>query len=594
MGLDFKDKNKIVLYAFILGFVLLGLKLFYLQVSKYEYYNKLSQENRIRMVNIKATRGEILDRNGNPLVLNYPTYTVSLLPFEFSPTEEVVSSLAELLELDEDYIIERFFKYHDKQYSPIPIKRKVDFETISILEENNLDYPGVLHEVDPIRVYPYNKMACHLIGYTGEISVGELRERYVEGLKAGDWVGKQGVEKHMDNTLRGRDGYKLLEVKVTGEVVGQVEGTDEIDAQPGADLWLTIDTHLQMVAESVFAHVERGALIAMDPRNGEILAMVSKPDYDLNIFSSLISDTIWERLSSEETHPMLNRCVQGTYPPASIFKIITASAAIDKGYITSDSKLQPCYGSIWYGDRYFRCWKSSGHFQLNLIQAIAQSCDIYFYQLGLRLGLDEWVEYTNKCMFGQKTGIEITPEMSGFIPNRDYYNSRYGRRGWGYGVVFNLAIGQGEILVTPIQLAQFISATANGGRIFKPQLVKKIVPVYDSPKISKPLLVGTLPFSQQALQAVRLGMIEAVNGEMGTGKGAYMEGHLVAGKTGTAQVPHGQVSHALFAAFAPAYDPEVVVIIILENAGSGSAIAYLVRQFMEYYFQQRKIEYATF
>ncbi|MBN2541386.1 penicillin-binding protein 2 [bacterium] len=589
-----KKLNKIILVIFISAFLILAFKLYLLQVVKYDYYYRLSEENRIRVMKQKSTRGAILDRNGTPLILNYPTYTVSILPFEFDPKPELLERLASLLEIEDDYILERFKKYEFQTYDPIPIKRLVNFETVSILEEKNLDFPGVVYEVDPIRVYPYKNLACHVLGYIGEISVGELREKYVEGFKAGDWLGKQGVEKSMDNVLRGRDGVKYLEVKVSGEVVGSVDDKFDYPAQSGANVWLTIDTPLQMVAESIFAPVQRGAFIAMDPQSGEVLAMVSKPNFDLNLFSSTISDSVWERLSDVNVHPMLNRCVQGTYPPASVFKIITASAAIDKGYVNAASKLEPCHGSIWYGDRYFRCWLSSGHGKLDLLNAISQSCDIYFYQLGLRLGLDEWSEYTKKCRFGVPTGIEITPEMDGFIPDRDYYNMRYGRRGWGYGVVLNLAIGQGEILVTPIQVAQFVCAVANGGKVFKPQLVKRIEPPFGRPKRSKPQIVGMLPFSDQAITTVQQGLVEAVNGRWGTGAGAYMEDVLVAGKTGTAQVPHGQKSHAWFVGYAPAYDPQVAVVIIVENAGSGGAIAYLSRLFMDYFFHREQTQYATF
>ncbi|RKZ31837.1 penicillin-binding protein 2 [bacterium] len=567
----------------VLFLILFG-NIFRLQVVKGSYYYRLSESNRIRIVPKRAARGQILDRRGRILVDNKPTYTISVLPFEFKPTQEVVARLEKLLDITKQDIEKNLKRGGIAPYSPVPIKRQVDFETVSYLEEHLLDFPGVIYEVEPVRIYPYHSHAAHTIGYIGEINIPELRALYKKGYKAGDFVGKLGVEKAFDWYLRGKDGADYLEVRVTGEVVGPVEGRPNVPAIPGAQIVTTIDLDLQAYAETLMAGIGTGVFIAMDPGNGEILAMVSRPGFDLGLFTETITDSIWQLLNDPETHPLLNRATQGTYPPASIFKLVTAHGAVDEGIANANTCLEPCRGSIWYGDRWFNCWNRRGHGNINLIQAIAQSCDVYFYQLALYLGLDKWSELAKESGFGKPTGIDITPEASGFIPDRDYYNRRYGgRRGWGAGVLLNLCIGQGEVLVTPIQLAQYICAVANGGTIYRPKVVREIRPPMDRPLVVKDEITGRIPASPEAIRIVKEGMVAAVNEPLGTGIWAYLPDIVIAGKTGTAQNPHGE-NHAWFVCFAPADNPKVMVLLLVEQGGSGGNWAYLPRNFIWYYF----------
>lgn len=575
--------NRVIFGVLLFSFLILIGNLFSLQIVHGDYYFRLSESNRIRVVPKRAARGKILDRNGRIIVGNRPTYAISVLPFEFESTPEVLSRLERLLGIDSEKIDAKIEKGGITPYAPVPIERNVGFDVVSELQEHILDYRGVIYEVEPRRVYPWHSHAAHAIGYIGEISAPELRELFREGYKAGDFLGKLGIEKSYDHYLRGKDGAEFLEVRVTGEVVGPAEGMENIQALSGADVISTLDINLQAYAETLMAGVEAGVFIAMDPRNGEVLSMVSRPSFDLNLFIATITDSIWALLSDPVSHPLLNRTTQGTYPPASIFKLVTAIGAVDEGIANANTHLQPCHGSIWYGDRWFNCWNRKGHGDIDLIQAISQSCDVYFYQLALRLGLDRWSELSMASGFGKPTGIDIEPEASGFVPDRDYFKKRYGRRGWGAGVALNLCIGQGEVLVTPIQIAQYFCAVANGGTIYRPKLVREIHPQIERPLIVGNEIAGRLPASGVALKIAKEGMVQAVNGPLGTGAWARLPNIEVAGKTGTAQNPHGE-DHAWFVCFAPSESPRLVVVILVENGISGGAWAILARDYMWYYF----------
>lgn len=576
--------NRYIFYTLSVVLLLLFGNIAYLQAVKGEYYYRLSESNRIRIVPKKAPRGRIIDRRGKVLVDNRPTYTISLIPFEFRKSKEILTRLEKLLGITEEQIDKAMEKGGITRYSPVPIARQIDFETVSIMQEHLLDYPGVIYQIDPARVYPWKSHAAHAIGYIGEINVPELRALYTKGYKAGDFVGKLGIEKAYDWFLRGRDGAEYLEVRVTGEVVGPVEGRSNIPTIPGADIVTSIDLGLQAYAETLMAGIDRGVFIAMDPTNGEIYAMVSRPSFDLELFTRTITDSIWRLLNDTEIHPLLNRCTQGTYPPASTYKLVTAMGAVDEGIANANTRLEACHGSIYYGDRWFRCWNRGGHGNINLIEAIAQSCDVYFYQLALYLGIDRWSELSKESGFGRKTEIDIPPEATGFVPDREYFNRRFGgRSGWGGGVQLNLTIGQGELLVTPIQIAQYYCAIANGGTIYSPKVVKEIRPPMDRPLIVEPKITGRLPASREALRIAHKGLIEAVNGPLATGAWAQLPDVVVAGKTGTAQNPHGH-DHAWFVGYAPAENPRVVVLILVEQGFSGGAWAYLARDFLWYYF----------
>lgn len=581
------EREKIVFYLLFLSFGLLLVKLFHIQILKYNYYKELSEKNRIRVLTMEASRGNIFDRNMVPLVVSKPSFTLSVLPYEFVPTDTIINRICSLAGIKPSELFQKFSKVKKEQYRPIKIKHRIGFDVVSKIAEDVGSYPGVIYEVESERGYPYGNLAAHLLGYIGEASIEDLRSEMGSYLVGGNLVGKQGVERFFDRLLRGQPGAKFVTVKPTGELVGPAKERKNIEPIKGCDLVLTIDLELQRFVENLFEPITTGVVIVVDPNSGEILALVSKPSFDPSVLSIGVPDSISRYLKSVSTYPFVNRATQGIYPPGSIIKIVTACAAIDEGLVRGETVLEPCRGSIWYGDRYFRCWHSGGHGAINLVDAISVSCDIYFYQLGLKLGLTKLTDYLKRCGFGSKTQVELRPEASGFVPDRDFYSAKYGRYGWGYGVVLNLAIGQGEIVVTPIQVAQFFSAVANGGKIYRPHILKAIIPPFGRRRELKPELIGRLPFSEYAIKTVIKGMSRAVNSGWGTSSDARLDDIEVAGKTGTAQNPHG-APHAWFVAFAPANEAQLVVVILAENWGAGGSVAYIAREIFRYYFQLLK------
>ncbi len=581
--------KKTTFFFTLLVFLVLVSRLFWLQIVKDDFYKKLSASNRIRIVKKMAARGLVRDRNGNVLVGNRPSYSISALPFEFKPLPELVSRISELTGKSEDEILEKYEKPKGRQsqYTPIRLVSDVPMSQVAYLEEHSEDFPGITKEIEPVRDYMGGSTAPHTTGYTGQVDIAELRAREGENIKSGDIVGKSGIEKQYDSFLRGEDGVHYIEVKVNGEVVGAARDFEDIPAVSGADLYLSIDKALQQCADSLMEmvpYIHKGCFIAMDPRNGDILAMVSKPDFDLDIFTRPISDSTWAELNDYEMNPLLNRSIQGTYPPASGLKLVATSIAVDKGYVNRETTMPtPCKGHIYYGDRYYNCWYKKGHGNVSLMEAVAYSCDVYFYQLGLRLGIDDWSYYTKLSGFGQKTGIDLPSEASGFVPDREYFTERYGRMGWGYGVILNLVIGQGETLVTPLQLLAFFAAMSRGGAIYRPRVVSKIAPPLGRSIVLKPHSTGRLPFSEDAIQTGVDACIMTVNDPDKTGAGAYMEDVLVAGKTGSGQNPHGP-THAWFVTFAPADNPRVCTLTLVENGGSGGHYAFMHRMFYDYFF----------
>ncbi|MFP4458418.1 MAG: penicillin-binding protein 2 [Candidatus Zixiibacteriota bacterium] len=570
-------------------FLVLFSRLFWLQIVQDKYYRDLATQNRIRLVKKRAPRGLIRDRNGKTIAGNRPAYSISALPFEFKPKPELMSRLSELTGKSVEELIENYEKgkKRNSQYTPIRLASDVSMADIVFLEEHSEDFPGITKEIEPIRHYPDSSIAPHLLGYTGQISIEELRSGDFPMVNSGDLVGKSGVERQYDQFLRGDDGVHYIEVRVNGEVVGPAREFDDIAARSGADIYLSLDKNLQYVAESLMASfpiIEKGCFIALDPRNGDILAMVSKPDFDLSIFTKPIKDSSWAFLNNLDNNSLLNRSIQGTYPPASGLKLLGAMIGLDKGYITAETKMpEPCRGWFYYGDRYYNCWLHTGHGNVDLMDAIAQSCDVYFYQLGLQVGIDDWSYYTKLSGFGSELNIDLPSEAKGFVPDREFFTERYGRYGWGYGVILNLIIGQGETLVTPLQLLSFIGAISQGGAIYRPRVAKMIDPSLGRAQNIKKHSLGKLPFTENAISTAVDACIRTVNDPMGTGAGAYMEDVVVAGKTGTAQNPHG-ASHALFTSFAPADDPKIALLILVEHGGGGSNYAFIHRMFYDYYF----------
>ncbi|MGC8797361.1 MAG: penicillin-binding protein 2 [candidate division WOR-3 bacterium] len=558
--------------------LMLGSRLGQLQILQGKRYARLSDRNRIRKIILPAPRGKIFDRNGVLLADTRPTWSVSVVPTEINDSALIILSAIINQPFD---ALKRRLKPVAAFPSPVNILRNAPFEMIARIEENNFRLPGVIVRVDYVRHYPFHNLYAHSIGYVAEITDEELsRDTSYRPL---DYIGKTGIEARYEKQLRGRDGYQYVEVDARGREIGPIPEKRPEPSVPGKDIYLSIDHQLQQVAYSLIEKFNRAAVIGIDVKTGEVICLVSHPDFDPNIFLSPIKAAQWDSLISNPSKPFYNRVVSSAYPPGSTFKPLIALLALEKGLVTPQTKFAPCTGFFRYGNRIFKCWTAHG--QLNLLAAIEQSCNTYFYQLGLKLNLDTLVTFCHRFGLGQATGIDIPSEAEGKVPDREFFNQRYGKGKWTRGVMLNLAIGQGEILTSPVQLAQLYACFANNGYYFQPHLVTKIEsagkPVFVTPK--KRIQVS---INQNDLYWVKTALSRVV--EYGTGRAAQIREITIAGKTGTAQNPP-RADHAWFVGYAPAEEPKVVFAVIIENAGHGGAIAApIVAELVRSYFANKK------
>jgi len=546
-----------------------------LQILEQEKYRERSLSNSVRKIEKLPVRGLILDRDGDILVDNRPAFVIAVVPREI--TAEGIEFAAEVSGVHADEIRQKMkdeFGFH-----PIVIARDVSYEQVVAIEENSLDHPGVLIRVESKRFYPDEIFSPHIFGTIGEVTEAEIKQN--DFYQSGDLIGKNGLEKIYDTELRGEEGVQLKRVNASGKILGDFDSPLNSGGRHGRDLFLALDYELQSFAESLFVN-HRGSLVAIDPRNGSVLAMVTKPDYDPRLLAGQIRPEIWQSLLNDKAHPLYNRSIQNGYPPGSTYKIVAAIAALQEKLITP-AWSATCPGYFQLGRRTIHCWNLKGHGTLNLQGAIRNSCNVYFFKLGLKIGLDTWAKYSELFGFGSRTGIDLPNESKGLVPTREYYNRRYGNNGWTSGHLANLAIGQGELLTTPLQIAQFVAILANRGFYYPPHLTDHFYE-YDPPQIidhstERKEIPGIDP---EVYQVVLEGMRQVMDG--GTGSRGKVEGIEMAGKTGTAQNPHGQ-SHAWFMAFAPYTNPEIAIAVILENAGGGGAnAAPLARKVLEKHF----------
>uniref|UniRef100_A0A7C4CAX0 Penicillin-binding protein 2 n=1 Tax=candidate division WOR-3 bacterium TaxID=2052148 RepID=A0A7C4CAX0_UNCW3 len=556
------DKLTRIGQTVLLLFAILGLRLTQLQVVRGERYARLSDRNRIRRILLPAPRGRIFDRNGILIADSRPSFTVTVIPTELP--DSALPVLAGLLAIQPDDL-KRQLEPVARVPGPVPLRRDVDLTTVARIEENNFRLPGVLIRVDPVRNYPKGWRYCHVVGHLGEISEEELKAD--SSYRRLDYVGRAGIEARYEKRLRGRDGYQYAEVDARGRAIGPLPEKRPEPAVPGCDLHLTLDDRLQNLASRLVAGYERAAVVGMEIRTGAILCLVSQPGFDPNIFISPIDAATWDAIVSNPSKPFYNRAVTSTYPPGSTLKPIVALAALRQRLVSPRTTLDPCVGKVRYGNRDFKCW--SVHGRVNLLEAIAQSCNVYFYQLGLRLGLDSLTAYCRSVGLGARTGIDLPAEGEGNIPDRRWLDVRYGKGKWTSGVVLNFAIGQGEITVTPLQLCLAYAAIAGDGVCGHPHIVARIDSAGRTvPRSAYP--VRELKLDQNDLKQVRLAMTRVV--EHGTGRAARLGEITIAGKTGTAQNPP-RPDHAWFVGYAPADAPEVVFAVIVENAGHGGTVA---------------------
>jgi penicillin-binding protein 2 len=580
----------ILLAGIIVSVLFIVVKLFGMQLFSGGFYRKASEQNGVRVVPIQAPRGIIADIYGTVLVKNRPSYSIYLVPYEVNNLDSASIHLGRVLNRKPEEIKEQIRLGWQGRFHPIRLKRDLEFETVCYIEEHALEFPGIIFQVEPTRQYPEDNYGSHIWGYIGEATEADLAvDSFDRNYSLGDVIGKDGLEKQYERYLRGQNGLKYLEVTAGGKILGELPGKERIYPVRGSALQLEIDWRLQEVAERELALNGSGAVIAIDPRDGGVRALASVPNFDANLFSGVVSREVWEAVSSDSLHPLFNRSIKGTYPPGSTMKLFTAAAGLENDIITTESTFDPCRGAKKFGNRVFRCWRPGGHGKLKIVNAIIQSCDVYFYQLGVEIGLDLWSETARACRFGVPTGVDLPGELSGLVPSAEYFDSRYGKDGWTKYLILNLAIGQGELLVTPMQMAALYAALGNGGIVYKPRIVSSIIsPDGDSMRI-EPEMAGRLPIQKDNLDILHQGLLGVVADEHGTARSIAIPGISVAGKTGTAQNPHGD-DHSWFVCYAPAENPELAVAVIVEKAGHGSSVAApLAKKILEKYFEDMPV-----
>lgn len=546
-----------------------------LQVNKKDFYTQKSMDNSVRKISTLPVRGLIKDNKGRILVDNHAAFAISVIPKVVG--DSTLEKISTLLEIDLATIKENIEKEYG--FRPVKIARDLDYKDIITLEENRLEYPGVYIALEPKRYYHEGVYSPHIFGSLGEVTAEEEKASSI--YEQGDIVGKTALEKYYDVDLRGSKGAEYIRVDASGRDLGEFNPELNVEPIHGNDLNLYLDYSMQQFAESLMVD-HRGSLVALDTRNGGVIALVSKPDYDPRYLTGKINPNLWNELLADESHPLYSRSIQSVYPPGSTYKIVAAIAALQENIVTPSWKVT-CPGYFRLGRKIIHCWKSGGHGTVDMYDAIKGSCNVYFYTLGLKIGLDVWSKYSKMFAFGRKTGIDLPNESKGLVPTEEFFNSRYGKNGWTKGNLANLAIGQGELLVTPLQLAQFVMIVANKGVYYKPHLLKYSYDYSANEEIylpSDPQYVKGI--SDETYDIVREGMRQVMDG--GTGWYGKVPGIEMAGKTGTAQNPHGD-SHAWFMAFAPYDQPEIAISVIVENGGGGGAVAApLARKFLEKYF----------
>ncbi|MBI4774864.1 MAG: penicillin-binding protein 2 [Deltaproteobacteria bacterium] len=581
---DFEGRFKnLAVVAFILVIILV-LRLFYLQILEGETYYDLSIHNRIRLRYLMPLRGLILDRHGRILVSNRPSFSVYVDMDYVRDQVKLANELAEILGFTQEEIMAQMKLGKREAYSNrILLKSDVSWAELSLAETRRYEIPGLVIQAEPKRDYVYPGLASHVLGYLGEINKDELDQDGFSGTFVGEYIGKSGIEKAAETYLRGRKGGRHIEVDAAGR---ETTALTQVDALPGDNVYLSLDMDRHRAIEEQLQD-KVGAVVAMDPVTGEVLGMASSPGFDQNIFVQGISTETWKAIRDNRFNPLQNRAMQGQYSPGSIYKIVTALAALSEGVITPNTLLD-CHGSYKLGNREYHCWKTWGHGRVDLKRAITESCDIFFYQVGQRLGVDVIARYAKEFGLSEKTGIVIEPEREGLIPTSGWKLKRFGIP-WQKGETLSAAIGQSFNLVTPLQSAILISTVANGGSVPVPALIRRIETAQGRLVSSfEPAIRKVTSVNAAHMDLLRKILEQVVSDPSGTGKKASVENLSVAGKTGTVQivalkdpkrrmktedVPYEFRDHAWFVCFAPVENPRIALSVLVEHGGHAGAVA---------------------
>jgi penicillin-binding protein 2 len=556
------------------SFLALGGAFFRAQVLQNAQFVLASETNRLREVPLPGARGIIYDRHGEIIAENLPGYSVSILSPSSDSLKSALRSLSKVIEIDSAQQALALRRYRAAPTRPAVIFNDASFQVVSVLEERRAEFPGLIIQSAPKRYYPDGAAVAALVGYTGEISEKQLAMPRYQAYKAGQQVGREGLEMQYEEQLRAREGSRFVEVDARNRVVRDNGVRPDVQPEAPPPLRTNIDLDLQRYAHEYFGDSLRGAVVALEPETGGVLAIYSAPSYDINRFIGGVSSSYYRELQEHKYKPLFNRALSGRYPPASTWKLATAVLGMELGLVTMESRMeQPCTGGYYYG-RVFKCWDKHGHGDLTLAQAIAKSCDVYFYQLGLKIGLARLLAGGVRLGFGDSTGIDMPGEKTSIWPaSRAYFDRRYGPRGWDRSVVLSLSIGQANNAQTPLNMARFYTALATDGYAATPQVVAH-----------KPERKKLFDLSPDQLKSVQRALADVVS--RGTAAGAQIQGLTIAGKTGTAQVPPER-DYAWFVGYAPADRPKIVLAIIIEEGEHGSAAARVATKLMERYLKTK-------
>ena len=594
-----KKKIRVFAILVIFVFICLSMRIWYLQILKWQYLTGLSENNRVRMVSLPAYRGTIKDRNGETLVSIRPSFNLYITPEDAGDSGSSLDLLAKKIKFKRGKLKKSIGR--EKSFKDILIKADISREEVAFIEENNMRLPGIKIKAEPLRNYVYKDLMSHTLGYLGKISKSKLKNTNNLFYSQGDFVGKNGLENIFESTLRGKKGHKEVEVDVSGRELKTIR---RLPSESGNNLILTLDVKVQAELEKAMTStpekIVNGSAVVIKVQTGEILAIASKPTFDPNEFAEGITSGSWRKLINDEMHPLQNRSIHSQYPPGSTYKIAVAYAALEEGVIDPETTIH-CPGHFKLGRGRYRCWKKSGHGAVNLHDALVQSCDVYFYTLGHRMGIDTLARYAKKFGFGTPAGIGLSREKSGLVPSTQW-KLKNRKKAWLLGETISASIGQGYNLVTPLQQANMMAAVANGGMLLKPYIVKRIEePGGTTIKEFFPEIRGQITGSSENLEVIRKALRDVVNGVRGTGKRSRLKNIIVSGKTGTVQVvrmksneelekedevPYKYRDHAWFVAFAPYEKPEIAVAVLVEHGGhGGTTAAPIAKKVFKKYFQ---------
>jgi penicillin-binding protein 2 len=555
-------------------FLFLLLRLWHLQVLEGMHFFALSTNNSLRVRPVEAPRGFILDRHREILVENRPSFDVFVTPEDVARNPATVRAIAEVLGIDPQAVVDRIAEGMERPYQPLLLRKSIDDRLLAAVEERKLDLPGVTLQIRPVRAYPTEGMAANILGYVSEVSQAQLTREEFQDFRPGEHIGQAGIEQRFDAFLRGIDGGAQMEVDARGRALRELS---RLDPRSGLNLLLTLDRRLQSAAEEAMRDKD-GAVVVLNPSTGEILAMVSKPSYDPNLFAQGLTVEGWRDLIHNPKHPLQNRVLQAQYPPGSVFKIITAMAGLESGAITPETRFY-CGGSFSLGRFTFADWKKGGHGWLDLRGGITNSCNVYFYQVALKTGIDEMARVANEFGLGQPPGLGLGDEARGIVPSPAWKKEHQGDA-WYPGNTVITGIGQGLVVTSPMQIARMVAAVANGGILYRPWVLKRVESLGgDVIEEYEPEIVRRVNIRPETMAVVREGMLGVV--DHGTGRRAHVDGVAIAGKTGTAQVVRKEEAkrrkdlkdHGWFAGFAPFENPQLVVVVLVENGGFGGQVA---------------------